>query len=111
MKNVIARYEAISLGWAYTLIKVSLLIAAGATSFVLIQKKQKIKSATRLLFVLGLTLQSDQNHGLQNLAATSFTQPPASGKYCYALTTAHGHHCSARFRPKLFCRQRKKKKE
>ncbi|WP_183548948.1 hypothetical protein [Mucilaginibacter sp. AK015] len=29
--------------------------------------------------------QTGQNHGLQNLATTSFAHPYASGKYCYAL--------------------------
>jgi len=31
------------------------------------------------------------------------SQAPASAKTCYALSCALGHHCSARFRPKLTC--------
>ncbi|MBB5397724.1 hypothetical protein [Mucilaginibacter sp. AK015] len=52
----------------------------------MIQKKQKSSQQKGFFAHKAFTLQGRQNHGLQNLAPTSFAPGPcASGKYCYAL--------------------------
>jgi hypothetical protein len=48
-------------------------------------------------------LQNGQHHGCNYFAPLRPRLPSASAKTCYALSFAQGHHCSARFRPKLTC--------
>ncbi len=52
---------------------------------------------------LDFALQTGQNRGLQLFCPASRPLPNASAKTCYALSSAQGHHCSARFHPKLTC--------
>ncbi|WP_299469509.1 hypothetical protein [Mucilaginibacter sp.] len=68
------------------------------------KKKQKIKSAKRLLCALAFAPQTGQNHGLESFAPLAFALCPRFCKISYAPAT-QGHHRSARFRPKLFCRR------
>ena len=50
-------------------------------------------------------LQTRQNHGLESFAPLRSLIGPRFCKISYALAVTQGHHRSARFRPKLFCRR------
>jgi hypothetical protein len=76
-----------------------------AFTFCLIKKQQKIKSAKRLLCRTGLCPQTGQNHGLESFALLRSLLPPLQQNFLCPYH-AQNHHCSARFRPKLFCRRR-----
>ncbi|MBB5397790.1 hypothetical protein [Mucilaginibacter sp. AK015] len=66
------------------------------------QKKQKFKSAKRLLARIAFTPQTVQNHGLETFAPRFAAHRPRFSKIPYALA-ARSPHRSARFRPKLLC--------
>jgi len=77
-------------------------LAAGARYFCLDTKVPKKSSQQIGFFALkAFTLQSGQNHGLQLFCPASLALSRPSAKTCYAPSSAQGHHCSARFRPKL----------
>jgi hypothetical protein len=65
-----------------------------APSFLLIEKKQKIKSAKRLLYARAFALQSGQNHGLESFAPLHSLIALRFSKISYALP---------RTRPPSFC--------
>ncbi|XHR96276.1 hypothetical protein ACFJIV_06260 [Mucilaginibacter sp. UC70_90] len=73
--------------------------------FVLFLDKKNQKSSQQIGFFAAqaFALQTGQNHGLQLFCPASPALSPCFCKTCYAPAAAQGHHCSARFRPKLTC--------
>ncbi|MBB5394112.1 hypothetical protein [Mucilaginibacter sp. AK015] len=75
----------------------------------MIQSNQKSSQQKGFFAHKAFTPQSRQNHGLQNLAPTSFApRPCASGKYCYALPPA-AHIVLPAFVRSCFADERKNK--
>jgi hypothetical protein len=77
--------------------------------FVLIQSNQKSSRQKCFFAHRAFALQTGQNHGLESFALLAFAPVPCFSKISYA-RSAQTHHRSARFRPKLFCRQRRIRK-
>jgi hypothetical protein len=75
--------------------------------FVLIQSNQKSSRQKGFFASQGLCLQTGQNHGLESFAPLHSLLPSLQQNFL-CLYRAQGHHRSARFRPKLFCRRGRK---
>jgi len=86
-----------------------LLAAGGPVTFVA-TKVTKKASAERLLCAHSLYPANRAEPRAAIICPTSFTQSLCFCKTCYALAAAPGHHCSARFHPKLICWRGKKKR-
>jgi hypothetical protein len=80
----------------------------GASYFCRHKSNQKGLQQKGFFAAQAFTLQIDQNHGLQLFCPASPAISSASAKTCYALSYTQGHHCSARFHPKLLCCEKKR---
>jgi hypothetical protein len=80
------------LGWRILHVAYPLLAAGGPVTFVATKVTKKASAERLLCRTRPLPCKSRQNHGLQLFCPTSFTQPLASAKTCYAPAAALSHH-------------------